>query len=203
MTRVRDEGRQEGDGGVPVLREAESRGPRAPCRSSEVRHLRAAGPAGSTRWWAWGSTPDMTSGPVAAYDSGEAAAARGGASDRSRGVTLVLAFFGGVFGLHRFYTGRVQSGIWMALTFGGLGIWYLYDLILVATGEFRDGAGLRVVRWDVTDVAGYGDPSIRRARELEGDVAALRSEGSELAQRLDFAERLLAQERDRPRLPKT
>jgi len=39
-----------------------------------------------------------------------------------------------VFGLHRFYTGRVQSGIWMALTFGGLGIWYLYDLILVATG---------------------------------------------------------------------
>jgi len=145
----------------------------------------------------------MTSGPVAAYDSGEAPGARAGASDRSRGVTLVLAFFGGMFGLHRFYTGRVQSGIWMALTFGGLGIWYLYDLILVATGEFRDGAGLRVVRWDVTDVAGYGDPSVRRVRELEGDVAALRGEVSELAERLDFAERLLAQERDRPRLPKT
>src|SRR2546427_4865093 len=121
----------------------------------------------------------MTSGPVAAYDSGEAAGARAGASDRSRGVTLVLAFFGGMFGLHRFYTGRVQSGIWMALTFGGLGIWYLYDLILVATGEFRDGEGLRVVRWDVTDVAGYGDPSVRRVRELEGDVTALRGRSEE------------------------
>ncbi len=144
----------------------------------------------------------MASGPVAAYDSGEAPAAREGASDRSRGVTLALAFFGGVFGLHRFYTGRVQSGIWMALTFGGLGIWYLYDLILVATGEFRDGAGLRVVRWDVSDVAGYGDPSIRRVRELEGDVAALRGEVSELAERLDFAERLLAQRKDQGTLPK-
>jgi len=52
-------------------------------------------------------------------------------------------------------------------------------------------------------VAGYGDPSVRRVPELEGDVAALRGEVSELAERLDFAERLLAQERDRPRLPKT
>src|SRR3989475_10605388 len=80
----------------------------------------------------------------------------------------------------------------MALTFGGLGIWYLYDLILVATGEFRDGAGLRVVRWDVTDVAGGGDPSIRRVRALEGGVAALRGEGSELAERVEFSGRVLA-----------
>src|SRR2546430_7864544 len=125
----------------------------------------------------------MTSGPVAAYDSGEAAGARAGASDRSRGVTLVLAFFGGMFGLHRFYTGRVQSGIWMALTFGGLGIWYLYDLILVATGEFRDGEGLRVVRWDVTDVAGDGDPSLRPLPQLEGDVAPPPGQASEPAER--------------------
>jgi TM2 domain-containing protein len=145
---------------------------------------------------------DVTSELPSSDEPGASSGGSEGASDRSRGVTLALAFLGGVFGLHRFYTGRLQSGIWMALTFGGMGIWYLYDLILVATGEFRDGEGLRVVRWDVSDVAGYGDPSIRRVRELEGDVAALRGEVSELAERLDFAERLLAQERDRPRLPK-
>ena len=144
----------------------------------------------------------MTSELPTSYDAGASSGSGEGASDRSRAVTLALAFLGGVFGLHRFYTGRLQSGIWMALTFGGLGIWYLYDLILVATGEFRDGAGLRVVRWDVTDVAGYGDPSIRRVRELEGDVAALRGEVSELAERLDFAERLLAQGREKGTLPK-
>jgi len=39
-------------------------------------------------------------------------------------------------------------------------------------------------------------------RELEGDVAALRGEVSELAERLDFAERLLAQGREKGTLPK-
>ena len=36
----------------------------------------------------------------------------------------------------------------MALTVGGLGLWYLYDLILVASGSFRDVEGRLVRRWD-------------------------------------------------------
>ena len=48
-------------------------------------------------------------------------------SDKSRGVALALAVFLGVFGAHRFYVGKVNSGILMACTLGGLGIWYLYD----------------------------------------------------------------------------
>jgi hypothetical protein len=144
-----------------------------------------------------GTVRDVTN-PVSAFDeSGERLPAREGVSDRSRGVALMLAVLGGVFGLHRFYTGRTQSGIWMAVTLGGMGIWYLYDLILVATGEFRDADGLRVARWDVSDVAGYGDPSVRRVRELAGEVTALRTEVSELAERLDFAERLLAKGREK------
>jgi hypothetical protein len=142
--------------------------------------------------------------PVSTFDeSGERLPARAGVSDRSRGVALTLAVFGGVFGLHRFYTGRMHSGIWMAVTLGGMGIWYLYDLIVVATGEFRDADGLRVARWDVTDAAGYGDGSARRVRELAGEVTALRTEVSELAERLDFAERLLAQRREKGTLPKS
>src|SRR2546428_13759670 len=121
---------------------------------------------GCSSRWTGGIVPavrderDRASELPSSYEAGASPGSGEGASDRSRAVTLALAFLGGVFGLHRFYTGRLQSGIWMALTFGGLGIWYLYDLILVATGEFRDGAGLRVLRWDLTDVAVVGAPSI-------------------------------------------
>src|SRR5205809_7325975 len=89
-------------------------------------------------------------------------------SERSRALTLGLAILGGVFGLHRFYTGRTQSGIWMCLTLGGMGIWYLYDMVVVAAGDFRDGDGRRVVRWEVSD-AGIGpSASDRRVSDLEG-----------------------------------
>ena len=59
-------------------------------------------------------------------------------SERSRGVALALGFFGGFFGLHRFYVGKKGTGVAMIVTFGGLGIWWLYDMVLLATGEFRD-----------------------------------------------------------------
>lgn len=52
-------------------------------------------------------------------------------------LTLLL----GYFGIHRFYLGRVGTGILMLVTLGGLGIWYLIDLILVVTGGLKDGNG--------------------------------------------------------------
>src|SRR2546428_13700093 len=65
----------------------------------------------------------------------------GGVSERSRGVALGLAVIGGMFGLHRFYTGRAASGVCMCLTLGGLGIWYLYDIVVIAAGGLEDGGG--------------------------------------------------------------
>src|SRR5438046_10321657 len=59
-------------------------------------------------------------------------------SKRSRGVAFLLSFFGGVFGLHRFYVDKPRTAIVMLLTFGGIGVWYLYDLVLIAAGAFRD-----------------------------------------------------------------
>jgi hypothetical protein len=50
-------------------------------------------------------------------------------SPRSRRTALILAFFGGVFGLDRFYLGKIGTGLVKLLTFGGLGIWWLLDLI--------------------------------------------------------------------------
>jgi len=147
----------------------------------------------------------VTSGSLSRYEPmepREPRAARTSVSERSRGVALGLAIVGGWFGLHRFYTGRTQSGIWMCLTFGGMGIWYLYDIVIVAAGDFHDGDGHRVARWEVSDVGIPPGASDRRVSDLEDRMLGLESQVGELAERLDFAERLLAQARERGSLPK-
>jgi TM2 domain-containing membrane protein YozV len=58
--------------------------------------------------------------------------------------TLLLCFFLGGFGVHRFYTGKVGTGILMLLTFGGLGIWAIIDFVIIACGSFKDGKGLPI-----------------------------------------------------------
>jgi TM2 domain len=151
----------------------------------------------------------VTSGSLSRYqpeEPPEPRAARPLLSERSRGVALGLSVVGGLFGLHRFYVGRVQSGIWMCLTMGGLGIWYVCDIIVVAAGDFRDSDGRRVARWEVSDdvvdrVTGTSS-SERRVSDLEDRMLGLESQVGELAERLDFAERLLAQARERGSLPK-
>lgn len=54
---------------------------------------------------------------------------------------LLLCFFLGFLGVHRFYVGKVGTGILMLLTFGGLGIWTLIDFVMIAVGSFRDKEG--------------------------------------------------------------
>jgi len=113
-------------------------------------------------------------------------------SDKSRGVALALAVFLGVFGGHRFYVGKVNSGLLMAATLGGLGIWYLYDCILVGAGQFRDADGRLVRRWDPEVL----EPGERIGAEVLEELEALRHEVAELAERVDFAERLLAKPKE-------
>jgi hypothetical protein len=113
-------------------------------------------------------------------------------SERSRGVALALAAVLGPFGAHRFYVGKTGTGFLMLCTLGGAGLWYLYDLILVAGGSFRDASGRLVSRWDPEEIP-RGDSAL--PAEVFDELAALRSEVAELAERLDFAERLLAQPR--------
>ena len=67
-------------------------------------------------------------------------------SDSQWVVTLLLAFLLGVIGAHRFYVGKTGTGILMLLTFGGLGIWLLIDLILIITGQFTNKAGEKIAR---------------------------------------------------------
>ena len=61
-------------------------------------------------------------------------------------VTLLLAIFLGGLGAHRYYTGKIGTGIAMTLTFGGLGVWALIDIIMIITGSFKDAAGNDLVR---------------------------------------------------------
>lgn len=68
-------------------------------------------------------------------------------SPKSRLVALLLCFFLGVLGIHRFYVGKVGTGILMVVTLGGIGIWALIDLIIIVVGSFKDKEGLRVFRW--------------------------------------------------------
>ena len=71
----------------------------------------------------------------------------GDVSDKSRLVALLLCFFVGVLGVHRFYVGKTGTGILQLLTIGGLGIWTFIDCIMIVVGSFTDADGRRVFVW--------------------------------------------------------
>ena len=62
-------------------------------------------------------------------------------SDKNYIVAVLLAWFLGGLGVDRFYLGYTGIGIAKLLTFGGLGIWWLIDLILIALKKVPDRQG--------------------------------------------------------------
>src|SRR2546426_8530567 len=78
----------------------------------------------------------------------------------------------------------------------------LYDIVVIAAGDFEDGDGCRLRRWEVGDAAPRLASSERRVADVEDRLLSLESQVGELAERLDFAERLLARARERGTLPK-
>jgi TM2 domain-containing membrane protein YozV len=62
-------------------------------------------------------------------------------SEKSWIATLLLCFFLGCLGVHRFYAGKIGTGVLQLLTWGGFGIWVLIDFILIIVGSFTDSEG--------------------------------------------------------------
>ena len=60
---------------------------------------------------------------------------------------LLLCWFLGVFGAHRFYAGRIGTGFLWLFTLSLLGLGWLFDMILILFGAFRDDEDRRIVRW--------------------------------------------------------
>ena len=48
-------------------------------------------------------------------------------------ITLILSIFFGSLGVDRFMMGQIGWGILKLITGGGFGIWWLIDVILIAT----------------------------------------------------------------------
>lgn len=97
--------------------------------------------------------PPPSAPSTVAINVGGGAPSMVGQSDRTILPAFLLCFFVGVFGVHRFYAGKVGSGIAMlvlTITLVGIivsGVWAFVDLIVLAVGAFRDGYGRPMREW--------------------------------------------------------
>jgi TM2 domain-containing membrane protein YozV len=90
--------------------------------------------------------------PMAGAYAGYPRYAPGAVSSKSKVAAILLAFFLGGLGIHRFYLGHTGTGVAMLLItvltcgYGGIitGIWALIDLILIATDSLTDVSGQRL-----------------------------------------------------------
>lgn len=72
---------------------------------------------------------------------------RAEASPKSRLAALLMAWFLGMLGIHRFYVGKTGTGVLWLLTMGLMGIGALVDLIMIAAGRFKDARGRPLLVW--------------------------------------------------------
>ena len=68
-------------------------------------------------------------------------------SDKKILPVFLLCFFLGGFGVHRFYVGKIGTGVLQLLTLGGFLIWALIDFIMIIIGKFTDKEGNAITEW--------------------------------------------------------
>lgn len=62
-------------------------------------------------------------------------------SKKSWIVTMLLCLLLGYLGIHRFYTGKIWTGLLYLFTGGLFGIGYVIDFIIICVGSFDDKQG--------------------------------------------------------------
>lgn len=67
-------------------------------------------------------------------------------SEKSKTVALLLAIFLGYLGIHRFYVGKVATGLLYLFTGGLFGIGYVVDIISLILGNFKDSKGVKLYK---------------------------------------------------------
>lgn len=67
-----------------------------------------------------------------------------GYSKHNRLLALILCLFFGLAGFHRFYVGKIGTGIVWLLSGGLLGIGWIMDLLAIICGFFRDVYGRKL-----------------------------------------------------------
>ena len=90
-------------------------------------------------------------------------------SPKSKAVVLPLCIFLGVLGVHRYYVGKIGTGVIWTLTAGFFGIGWIVDIFTVALGGFYDVNGY-VVRFHPTEA------------ELAAAESAQSEDGEDLAE---------------------
>ena len=69
-------------------------------------------------------------------------------SPKNRLATLLLCIFLGNLGIHRFYVGKIGTGLLYIFTFGLFGIGIIVDIVMICVGSFTDAGGYFVQNWE-------------------------------------------------------
>lgn len=117
------------------------------------------------------STSKKTGQTAAGSTSQEAPAAPVVASNKNKRVTLALCVFLGFFGAHRFYVGKVGTGVLYIFTVGGLGFGWIIDMVMICCNKFTDSTGA-VVGLKVAEYTRQPDPDLAEASLEEQREAA-------------------------------
>ena len=88
-----------------------------------------------------GTTMTTTVTAKVAQNNDELVSPAVAAGSKSQLVALLLCWFLGIIGIHRFYLGYTWQGIVQILTLGGLGIWTLIDFVRIILGTLKPKDG--------------------------------------------------------------
>ena len=68
-------------------------------------------------------------------------------SKKSRMICFLLSAFFGLTGFHRFYVGKIGTGLLYFLTAGFCGLGVVWDELQIILGNFTDKQGYVVSKW--------------------------------------------------------